>query len=330
MTSPFPHVPDMAAYSARYEDDAYWRPGVEAICAAAGLDPSRLTRALYGTNLVYLVAPDAVLKISPPLWPDEADVEARVLAFFGGRIGDVRTPTLRAHGVLHGWTYQLIDRLPGEPIKARWDGLEPGQQRGLMRQLGATVARIHALDPAPLRPHLDAPWPDTLDRLCANVNAKLAHPDVHPAWGPLLGPWFERQRALVPDTPNPPVLVTADLTYDHLLIEPDAGGDGWRLTGLIDFADAFIGHAPYEFSAPASLLMRGRGDLLHAFLGAYGLPVHARGAAMQRALTFWALAHRYSRARHLGDALAAPPEGDDPVERLCATLWPLERSGATP
>lgn len=327
MTSPFPPVADMAAYSAVYKDDAHWRPGVEAVCEVLGLDPTRLTRALHGTNLVYLVEPDAVLKLSPPLWPDEADVEGRVLAFFGGRIGDVRTPALRAQGLLGGWTYQLIERLPGERIKDRWDDLDPEQQRSLMAQLGATVARIHAMDPAPLRPHLDAPWPDDLDRLRAKLDVQLTHPDMHPAWSGLFGPWLDRQRALLPDQPTPPVLVTADLTYDHLLIEPEDDGT-WRLTGLIDFADAFIGHAPYEFAAPASLLMRGRGDLLHAFLGAYGIPDHARDAAMSRALTFWSLMHRYSQPRHLGTALTEAPEGDAPIERLCATLWPLAHTTA--
>jgi aminoglycoside phosphotransferase (APT) family kinase protein len=47
------------------------------------------------------------------------------------------------------------------------------------------------------------------------------------------------------------VVLHADLTGDNVLV----GGD--RVTGIIDFADAFVGPLTYELAAPACFVTRG-------------------------------------------------------------------------
>ncbi len=81
--------------------------------------------------------------------------------------------------------------------------------------------------------------------------------------------------------PAEPVLLHADLTADHFLV-----WDG-ELSGIIDFADAFVGPWVYELAAPAGFVTLDDPAAQQALLHGLGRSVDPR------AVRAWVVLHRY-------------------------------------
>ena len=120
--------------------------------------------------------------------------------------------------------------------------------------------------------------------------------------------------------PGPPVLLHADLTDEHLLLTEE--GDGWVISGLIDFGDAKVGDAkvgdakvgdaPYEFLAPIADLTFGEPELTHVLLKSYGLVLDS---PMRESITTYCLLHEFGTIK---DFLARSPASDpDAFRELC-------------
>lgn len=66
-----------------------------------------------------------------------------------------------------------------------------------------------------------------------------------------------------------PALLHTEIMREHLLVERDTTGR-WRLSGLLDFEPAMIGHADYECAAIGVLVTGGDARLLSRFIAGYG------------------------------------------------------------
>lgn len=112
------------------------------------------------------------------------------------------------------------------------------------------------------------------------------------------------------------VLLNCDLTEDHVLLSEEGGR--WRVTGLIDFGDARIGHPYYDFVAPLCHYTYGDPRLSTQLLRAYGLPPTRDVTA---SLTRYCLLHEFGRLRDFLDRHpAANPQA------FVEALWGVEQS----
>ena len=126
-------------------------------------------------------------------------------------------------------------------------------------------------------------------------------------------------RALAPTPRSRRVLLHADLCADNLLVRDEGGGA--HLGAVLDFADARIGDAEYEFAGPSLFLAAGDGSLQRTLLRTYGYAESELDEALALRLTAFLLLHRYV---HLPDVLAplGSPAPPDPVG-LARRLWPF-------
>jgi Ser/Thr protein kinase RdoA (MazF antagonist) len=86
----------------------------------------------------------------------------------------------------------------------------------------------------------------------------------------------------------------ADLTDDNVLVSGD------RITGIIDFADAFVGPWTYELAAPACFVTRGSPAHRDSMFRGRGVEPAPELIATTKA---WAILHRYSHiARMMQEA----------------------------
>lgn len=285
-----PSIETMADYEAIYRETDRWLPAMVEIARRHDLPAERLERAADGTNIVFFAGPAAVVKMFCPLWAGDVEPERLVLEALSGAIG-LGVPTVRAAGAIEGWPYLVLARLPGVSIGRVWQTIAPDDQRPIARRIGQVIARIHALPIDGLEP-IARDWPTFMAGRIERV--------VDDQRGRGLGEeWLARIPAFVASLPpfdlpaGGPVLVTADLTSDHLLLDRPTEDSPWRLTGLIDLADALVGHPLYEFAAPFVFLTGGRPDLRHALLDGYGLPVEDRTADLSRAIAGYAVLHLY-------------------------------------
>jgi hygromycin-B 7''-O-kinase len=237
-------------YEVARKDDARWRPAARALFARHGIEgePERLG----GTALVY-AAGARVLKIVPPVWAAGLDGERAALESIAGRLG-VATPEVVAAGTLDGWSYFLMTRLPGRPLDDVWPVLSPSERERSAHAVGEVLARLHAVDP-PSSPALTPPggWPSFLEERASTTLARqraLGLPaadlaSLETGLPGLLG-------AALAAAKGPAVLLHTEIGPGHVF----ADGSGVPV-GVLDFGDALVGPAPYDFVAAGLFVAHG-------------------------------------------------------------------------
>lgn len=282
-----PAVPDVAAWRLLRRDAAAQRPAVEAIAARHGLAASELVRLEQGTHFVWATRRH-VIKLFVPLWREDASPETTLLEMVAGTT--LPAPRLEARGELEGWPYVVMSRVPGEPLGVAWRALDDAGRTRLATRLGEAMAAIASLPRQPIEARAT-----TQDELIAErVQRVLADQRERGGDDALESGLRKFLAELPPLAPAGEVVLHADLTDDNVLV------DGDRITGIIDFADAFVGPWTYELAASACYVTRGNAVHRDAMLRGRGCEPTTEVIAAIRA---WAVLHRYGHvARMMQDA----------------------------
>lgn len=278
-------------------DETAWMPAVREICARHGLDAARVEPQATGTAVVCAVG-ETVVKLYCPLWPEEFERERRGLAQWRDGLA-LPVPRLLATGDLDGWPYAVMTRLPGVMLRTVWKEMAADARAGILRRAGGIMAGLHR---APVRERIasDESWEAfTRGRVAAFANDQRKR-GIAPAWIAPLQERLEEGLSELADGPFP--LLHCDLHWDHFLVAREAGA--WRITGLIDFADAMVGHPLYEFGAPLAYLGWGDLALRRELLLGYGFAAHELTPALSRRLFTALLLHRYLSVARCVETLA--------------------------
>lgn len=282
-----PSVPDIPALRALRRDAATQRPAFEAIAARHALAASELSPLDKGTHLVWATR-RSVIKLFVPLWIEDAGHETTLLEMVAGTA--LPAPQLEARGELDGWPYLVMSRLAGEHIGAAWRLLDDRGRSRLATHLGETMAVLASLPSERLRAGAiaqDALIAERLERILVDQRERGGDEALETELRKFLA---ELPRLMPADS----VVLHADLTDDNVLVSGD------RVTGLIDFADAFVGPWTYELAAPACFVTRGSPAHRDAMFRGRGLEPTPELIATTRA---WAILHRYAHvARMMNDA----------------------------
>lgn len=277
-----PEIPDFETYNSLFKQDEIWLPVMQQLCQQHGLPASELQRCTLGSAIVYRCA-GRILKLFAPLWPEECERERLGLASCQGL--HIPVPELYGSGQCEGWDYLIIQELPGVSLGAVWKTLPSAQQEALMQQAGDIMRALHQL-PLPQGAAVGPGWPAFVQAQSEGFVQNQSARGLDARWTADLNSWLQAHLSCLPDMA--PVLLHSDLTGDHFLAQEVQGQ--WRITGLIDFGDLMQGHPLYEFGAPLIVYTRGRQDLRHRLLTAYGLkPTPELGEALFVAL----LLHRF-------------------------------------
>lgn len=301
-----PAQPGPAEFDALHDTPARWRDDVAAI--AARLSPEPLQPLDEGTALVARVGTGHVLKVYPPFLRDHFLFERAMLRLVHRRL-PLPTPPLLADGDEAGWPWLWMAWLPGEPLTDAWPRLDEPARRRVLRDIGATMAAVHALPTAPLRPLAPA-WPDFLARqraACAGRQQRTGLP------APLLAQLAGFLAGPLPAGPDVPL--TGEYTPMNLL--HDAARPG-RLAAMFDFGDGLLGPAAYDWLGPMCFLAAGDAGRLDALFDGYaGRPFDRRD---REPLLRLLLLHRYSC---LPAQIACPGWDAAPdFAALAARIWP--------
>lgn len=304
-----PAVETDEQWDAIVPDETVMRPGVEDLCARLGLAGVPLSRFPDGSQPVYGVGDEHVLKLFPAAASGDGLAEARVLIHVQGRL-PVPTPEVLDHGEYeNGWRYVLMSRLPGENLAGLWDRVPRAQRERVVTEVGETLAVLHSLDPAPLADVLGpGDWGAFVDRQRAGAVRRQRGHGLPELWLEQI-PDFLASVAL-PRTP-PPALLHTEVMQQHFLVQAaDDASDpahGPRLTGLFDFEPAMIGHRAYDFVGVGLFVTRGDPALLARLSDAYG---HRFEPAELLAYT---LLHVYSNVPWYMRELGVPDEATLPA-----------------
>lgn len=238
------------------------------VLAAAGLPPASLAERLpldggtYNTveELRLTDGTRLILKIPPPPTAPGLTHERELLggeAEFCRGAGSVGVPAPRVAGVAldesaPAGRHILLTHCPG----GGWEGLEPGQEARLRRELGGLVARLHRVTgpgfgyPSGVFGPLTADWRTAFAALYDGV---LDDARRFRAWLPLPVDEVARTARLAYDALDEvtvPKLVHFDLWQGNILVER---GESPRVGGLIDGERMFWGDPVADFVSLALL-----------------------------------------------------------------------------
>jgi hygromycin-B 7''-O-kinase len=285
---------------------AHWVAAGREILARHGLH-GEPTLAPTGSDVV-LDAGDVFIKLTLPVWSWQIEREAECARLFAGRL-PAAAPRLVATGALGGWPYVVTSRVPGVPIASVWPGLADAERVLLASEIGATVGALRGIPTASDSGAAADAWRAFLADVEGNRDARqrgLGVPEAR------IDEARERLRHAASARDASLVWLHTELLGEHLFVDRDA--TGWRLTGVIDWADARVGHPDYEVAALVEFVFRGARGCLEAFLEAVG---EARPDADRRAALFaWALRHRYLHLERLRRAAGGPATLRETEERL--------------
>ena len=263
---------------------------MQEICDRHGLSTRGLALFASGSDVVF-GGDGFVIKLSTPQWAEQMAHERRVLEMVAGAL-PVETPRVLAQGEVEGWPYFVMHRLEGmQSLASVWGGLDGKGRRRMAGELGEVVAALHGLA---VSDEDAGEWAGWLAVRQAAVVER--HGGAVPAgWGSVEGfvAGVEARAAGL-------VWLHTELLGEHVMVR-----DG-RVAGLIDFADARVGHPDYEWPAAVEFVFRGEAGCLRALLEGYGWSGDAIDGMDPRRLAVWSLWHQFGRVKRAVDAVGEP------------------------
>ena len=273
-----------------------WREAVLEICRENGLGSSELSPFRQCSNLVAAVDSKWIVKIFPPFHRHQWESE-RILLPPLRAASPLPVPELYAQGErTDGYTYVVIEFLPGVTLEDRWTNLELDNQTRIMRRIGEVMAAVHAHpvgDLADLPPAFPAFLVQQIagcrarherggapDWVVQNVDAFVAPALSAFDWGAL-------------DLGGSPVILTGEYTPFNLMVAD--GVDGvCELSAMIDFGDGMVGPGVYDLLGPIVFLGDGNPKLLQPLFEGYGGLPWPLSRDRRRGFLALLLTHRYS------------------------------------
>jgi len=233
-------------------DDAPWLDLCRAACehAGVGFDAARVIATWdrgYSWNAVYALDGRRFLKLYGPRSMGLYRVERALLEMIE-RDPNVTAPSILAAGQEEGARpYLVVTAMDGETAEHTWDGITRDEQLGIARELGEMVRALHAMDVGALGDTTQLPG-SRRETSPHNVAENCAHIEATPGISAATADEFtsfirDEGGAILAETT---CVVHCELTNNHIYLRRDGGR--WRLSGLIDFADAMVSAPEFDIA----------------------------------------------------------------------------------
>lgn len=276
-----------------------------------------------GSTAVFLVDKQFVVKIFPPFLVQDYHLEKEVYDLIDTRL-DPYLPELLAYGVYPDkidWPYLVLSFLPGQAIREVREEISAENKQTIARELGWYIRRLHGtpLDRAEVMEVETADWIAFLVERRKRCLEELRDKTSLPMAVLREIAYFLNTDVLRPSGDFRPLLLNGDFTEDHLLLEKRLGE--WRVTGLIDWADALAGAQEYEWVALWFGLCSQEASMFREVLKAYDPNLVLNNAFRHRMLAFTFI-HRFG-PHLLGELLGQPGAPTiTTLAELQSWLWP--------
>jgi hygromycin-B 7''-O-kinase len=204
-----------------------------------------------GEARAYVIDEDFIFKTQRPhrVRPRTSlEKEAFHLDQLASRAREISVPRVLGYGVADSIEYLLMTRMPG--VAMRGLTLGRGARAALLRELGAALRIMHGLEVQPFRSSGlfpgDADTAAIRTRLEGDLQRAVeAAGELREAWTLAVSPEeaAARVRPALDVIDEPPVPLHSNPGPEHVFAYPDTE----RLTGVIDFGDAYLSHPALDF-----------------------------------------------------------------------------------
>jgi hygromycin-B 7''-O-kinase len=284
-----PDVKNIEAFDAWRAEPSQCLPAALDIARSRGLPCGDPHLFATGSNLVVALDDALVLKVFPPLLRHQFVSERASLSQLRGRIG-VPIPQIVLEGERDRWPYLVITRLNGIVGTQAWPALPEDQKERILGRIGETIAEVQRVPVGELS-RLEPRWDEFIPAQIAGCHARHTRFGLPRKYLDGLDAYLRDAAALIP-LQAPPVILTGEYGPENFLLSRE--GSDWRLSGLIDFGDAFTGWGEYDLLGPSVFLAAGMPRRVRSLLTGFGYSRADMTPALVRRLMTLALLHRFS------------------------------------
>lgn len=324
-----PEITTWGKWGEIFLDVPTWAPLVAEVCRRAALPCRTITPGYPGSNAVFIVNAEepgnrAIVKIYAPFCHEDYDFEREIHPLLASK-PELGAPNLIDHGVLASstrWPYVVLSYVPGVPIHEVREEISHHNLLQIAADLGERIRSFHAI-PLDEVPSLDATvagWEryvrEQISRVVAELRRRTALSEQLLRRIPTFVAGALAEQPVT--SSNNLLLVNGDITEDHVLLVEEGGR--WRISGLIDFADARAAPRDYEWVALWFGALGRNTAALEAFLRAYDPGLHLNATFYRRAMAFTFL-HEFG-ALIIAEALPKPKQRElHDIPDLQRVLW---------
>jgi hygromycin-B 7''-O-kinase len=300
MTTSLPNFIDPETFHAWRANASRWLPVAIDIARDHGFACTAPHAFATGTNLV--VAPDDrhILKIFPPLLRAQFVSERGTLSELRGRLR-VPIPEIVFEGERDQWPYLVTTRLSGVLGSEAWASLSEPQKERVLAEIGETIAEVQRVPPGVLLA-IEPRWDAFLRRQIEGCRTRHVRLGLPRKFLDGLDDLLRDAAELIPSD-APPVILTGEYIPENFLL--NRKGDGWHVSGLIDFGDVQTGWGEYDLLGPSAFMAAGRPGRVRSLFEGFGYSPEDVNFALKRRLMALMLLHRHS----------------DPVRHICIEGW---------
>jgi aminoglycoside phosphotransferase (APT) family kinase protein len=204
-----------------------------------------------GEARAYVIDQDFVFKTQRPhrVRPRTSlEKEAFHLDQLASRAPEISVPRVLGYGRQDAIEYLLMTRMPG--VAMRDVTFDAQTRAALLRELGAALRVMHGLEVQPFRSSGLFPGDENTSATRARLERDLeraveAASEMHAGWTLAISPEEAAARVrpgleVIEDAPVP---LHSNPGPEHVFVDPES----LRLTGVIDFGDAYLSHPALDF-----------------------------------------------------------------------------------
>jgi hygromycin-B 7''-O-kinase len=275
-------------YKIMREKNCFWEGKIRKICELEKIDYEKLTRFSNGGNIVFSIDGEIVIKLYPSYVNDEFIKEKQVLEFLNRRTLSVDVPKLISTGQFEGWSYLIMSELKGTLLIDVFDDLSFEEKKQIAFDLGRIIREIHG---ATISTKQDdyVHWKQFITKQIEQVENHHKNNGMNDELFTQLTSYVEDN---ILQEKEQIVLLTGEYTPFNIIMNKVDGM--WRFTGLIDFADCFIGNSKYDLLGPIAFMFYPFEGLNKIFLESYGYTENELNEGLQKELMTYLLLHRFS------------------------------------
>ena len=317
MSASLPVFADAASFRAFRADPSQWLPIARDIAHGHGLACAAPHVFATGTNLVLALDEKLILKIFPPFLRGQFESERSTLALLHGQLS-TPIPEIVAEGERDGWPYLVITRLSGVLGADAWPSLSEQDKERLLGEIGETIAQVQHVPAGPLS-RIEPQWDVFVRGQIEGCHARHARFGLPQKFLDGLDEFLRGAAELVA-LDRPPVILTGEYIPENFLLT--RVGEGWRLSGLIDFGDVMTGRGEYDLLGPGMLMAGGVPRRVRSLFAGYGYAASDVTSDLKRRLLALMLLHRFGNPTMQISIEGWPQKAAD-LHELQELLWPI-------
>lgn len=285
MSTLLPKIQNPQEYSILYKENTLWDTVIEHIARHRDLNGS-IQRSPLGSHIVYRIG-EYWIKLMAPIYAEDMKYEINGLRAIAGKLS-VATPVILFEGDIESWKYIVMSHVEGQPVRHIWKDLSPKDKLSLAEQMARIISEIGRCESnSEIQNRFS--WNDFIHNQYERIES------VHRAKG-LPEDWVSGVKGFIQSASlsdfqiQQPILMHADLTFDHFLISLDPAP---QVSGIIDMADCQVGHPEYEILVPCCFIFKGDKEVLRHFLKSCGFQDSQLNHELSYKFMRWAILHRY-------------------------------------